>query len=416
MSPRRSIALALALALVMTLQAMGSPTRAATAVTVRIVSSLPRGPQSAPLTRGIEKAIQLAVDEAAPASGVRIEYRPLDDGDDAGNWQPDVEAQRARDALADASVVAYIGPFNSGAARISIPILCAGHLAMVSPSNTYPGLTRPGFETDEPERYYPSCPRNYARVIDDDDVQGGVAARWALSLGARSAYVLTPDAAFARGLAGGFRAEAAKIGLREAGFEVVALASSQADLAARIIASGSDVVYFSGNAGGPAIVVRDLRAAGSHALFVSSSVLPGSDYPGQAGSAGAGTLATLWTWNASDFHGRALAFRVRYATRYGEDPTPYAIYGYDAARAAIAAIRAAGQNAADRATVRDRLMATRHFNGALGCWSFDRNGDTSFATNSTVILVGGQWRPAGDASLGMRSQGCERENEEGDSR
>ena len=413
MPARRFFALALAFALTISLES-GQTTRAATATTVRIVSSLPMQGASAPFTRAMVNAIRLALSEIPPGAGVRIEYGPLDeldDGDANGDWQTASEAANAQKALSDRAVVAYIGPFNSGAARVSIPILCAGSLAMVSPSNTYPGLTRPGFDANEPERYYPDCRRNYARVIADDDVQGRIGAAWALSLGAHAAYVLTPDTAFARRLAVGFRSEAEKIGLREAGFEVVTFAFSQVELAARIVASGADVVYYSGFAGGPGIVLRDLRGAGSQALFIGSSAAT-SAIAAQAGAAGTGALATLETWNASDFQARAVAFRVRYLARYGEDPSDYAIYAYDAARAVIAAIRAAGPAASDRARVRDDLMATRHFTGALGCWSFDHNGDTNFATVSTAILVGGQWQPSGAASLRSHPQPCGTEMDE----
>ena len=36
----------------------------------------------------------------------------------------------------------YIGTYNSGAAKLSIPILNAACLVMVSPANSYPGLTK----------------------------------------------------------------------------------------------------------------------------------------------------------------------------------------------------------------------------------------------------------------------------------
>ena len=51
---------------------------------------------------------------------------------------------------------------------MSIPILCAANLAMISPANTYPGLTKniPGaVESNEPDVYYPNCKRNYTRVV-----------------------------------------------------------------------------------------------------------------------------------------------------------------------------------------------------------------------------------------------------------
>ncbi len=70
----------------------------------------------------------------------------------------------------------YIGTFNSGAAKISIPILNAADVVMISPANTYTGLTKPGKgEPDEPDKYYPNGKRNYTRVIPADDLQGALA-------------------------------------------------------------------------------------------------------------------------------------------------------------------------------------------------------------------------------------------------
>ena len=59
-----------------------------------------------------------------------------EDWDDAspqrGNWDPAVEAQNADKAIADTSVVAYIGTYNSGAAKISMPKLNTAGIVMAS--------------------------------------------------------------------------------------------------------------------------------------------------------------------------------------------------------------------------------------------------------------------------------------------
>jgi branched-chain amino acid transport system substrate-binding protein len=36
-------------------------------------------------------------------------------------------------------------------------------------------------------------------------------------------------------------------------------------------------------------------------------------------------------------------------------------------------------------------MATKDFNGVLGTWSFDPNGDTSLTTMSGNVVKGGKW-------------------------
>ena len=55
---------------------------------------------------------------------------------------------------------------------------------MISPCNTYPGLTRP-FGPGEPDKHYPTGRRNYLRTALSDDLQGLFAARWAAELDAQ---------------------------------------------------------------------------------------------------------------------------------------------------------------------------------------------------------------------------------------
>src|SRR5439155_7874048 len=107
----------------------------------------------------------------------------------------------------DADVMVYIGTFNSGAAKVAIPILCRANLAMISPANTYPGLTKsiPGaVEANEPDVYYPGCTRNFTRVVPSDEIQGAAAANWARTLGATRAYVLHEPQLYGHALAVSF--------------------------------------------------------------------------------------------------------------------------------------------------------------------------------------------------------------------
>src|ERR671912_490501 len=82
-----------------------------------------------------------------------IVYKDVDDSTAAaGKWDEATEIKNANDAVANDKLVAYIGTFNSGAAKLSIPILCKKGIAMVSPANTYPGLTKAGKgEANEPD-------------------------------------------------------------------------------------------------------------------------------------------------------------------------------------------------------------------------------------------------------------------------
>jgi branched-chain amino acid transport system substrate-binding protein len=128
----------------MTLAACGGA--AAGGGTLKIVSSLPMTGSSLTQTQTIVNAEKLKLDQVgSKACGGKytLTYEAMDDATAAaGQWDAATETENANKAAADKTVVAYLGTFNSGAAKLSIPILDnAGPLLMLSPANTYPGLT-----------------------------------------------------------------------------------------------------------------------------------------------------------------------------------------------------------------------------------------------------------------------------------
>lgn len=94
--------------------------------TIKIISSLPRTGSSKGQTDTIVNSIKLALAEVNNKVGsFNIAYEDLDDATAAkGSWDAAREADNANRAVNDAQAVAYIGTFNSGAAKISVPILC----------------------------------------------------------------------------------------------------------------------------------------------------------------------------------------------------------------------------------------------------------------------------------------------------
>ena len=79
-----------------------------------------------------------------------LAYQSCDDATaQAGKWDSGKCSANANAYAQNSSVVGVIGTFNSGCAEIIVPILNRapnGPIAMVSPANTYVGLThaRPG--------------------------------------------------------------------------------------------------------------------------------------------------------------------------------------------------------------------------------------------------------------------------------
>ncbi len=89
---------------------------------------------------------------------------------------------------------------------------------MVSPANTNPGLTK-HWDPGEPQKYYPTGVRNYARVVATDDFQGPADAMWSKSLGYKKVYVLNDKQTYGFGVATTYKNAAKKLGIKVVGFK-----------------------------------------------------------------------------------------------------------------------------------------------------------------------------------------------------
>jgi branched-chain amino acid transport system substrate-binding protein len=399
MQKRRWSAAALVTAVALIVGACGgtgtSGGGATTAKTVKIMSSLPMTGSSRTQTVQIVNSIQMAIaDTKIP--NVTVNFEALDDATAAkGSWDAAQEAENARKAIGDSSVVAYIGTFNSGAAKVSIPLLNSVGLVMVSPANTYPGLTKPGKgEGNEPNTYYPSGKRNYARVVPADDLQGAVGAVWAKDLGAKKVYIIHDTQLYGKGIADVFRAKAKDLSLTEVGFEGADKADNYRAVANKIKDSGADFVYYGGIVdNNPAVLLKDIRSVLPSIKFMGPDGINCAEFLKEAGpAADANVYSTFGGVPPEKYTGKAADWLKAYNAKYGAgSPDPYAIYGYEAAKVVLAAISAAGDKANDRATVLANVMGTKNYDGVLGKWSFDANGDTTLTQFSGSQAKSGDW-------------------------
>ena len=253
---------------------------------IKIVSSLPLTGPSYGQSISVVNAIRMAIEEAGRKSGnFIIEYEALDDATAAAaKWMAEKEAENANKALNDPDTMVYIGTMNSGAAKVSIPILNQANLVMISPANTYPGLTKPGKgEANEPDVYYPSGSRNYTRVVPADDLQGAVGANWAKKLGAKTAYVIDDTELYGKGIADVFVATAEKIGIKLVGRSGIdGKASDYRAVATNVRALKPDAVYFGGiTDNNAAKVLRTCATVGSRGVSSdrTGSLTPPSSRP-----------------------------------------------------------------------------------------------------------------------------------------
>ena len=158
------------------------------------------------------------------AGNYTIGYQSCDDATaQAGKWASEKCSANANAYANDKSVIGVIGTFNSGCAEIEIPILNRapnGPVGMISPANTYVGLTHsgPGTAAGEPDKYYPTGKRNYIRIVAADDYQGAADATLAKQLGLKKVYILNDKEAYGQGVATDFRNSLTKLGVTVAGF------------------------------------------------------------------------------------------------------------------------------------------------------------------------------------------------------
>ena len=85
-------------------------------------------------------------------------------------------------------------------------------MLMVSHANTNPGLTKT-WDAGEPDKYFPTGKRNYARVVTTDDYQGPAAAQFAAKdLKVKKCFVLNDNETYGQGVAEGVRRRGGQAG------------------------------------------------------------------------------------------------------------------------------------------------------------------------------------------------------------
>jgi len=352
--------------------------------TIKVYSSWPRTGSMEGIGVDAYEAAKLAfADFGNMAGGFALEYVPLDSGIAANNggWDPGVESANANQAITDADCMVYMGTYNSGAAKISIPIMNEAGMAMISFANTYSGLTKsvPGTEEGEPDVYYPSGKRNYSRVIAADDIQGALGAQWAVetqSVG--SAYVLDDQSLYGHGVAQVFNDTLLELGAEVLGFEgydprapdYQALMTKIADAAPGLVYVGATVEN------NPSKVLLDMRGLmpADQVIFLGPDGLFTQAFIDGAGDASEGAFLTFAGLPTNELEGPGADFFTRMSEILGHAPDGYSTYSYDSTVAVIQAIDQVGEK--DRGKILDALMGTKNFTSLVGkTWSYTETGD-----------------------------------------
>jgi branched-chain amino acid transport system substrate-binding protein len=331
------------------------------------------------------------------AGNQTLAYQSCDDSTAAtGAWDAQTCTSNAGSYAADQSVVAVIGALNSGCTQLELPVANRapnGPLAMISPANTWVGLTHrgPGTGANEPAEYYPTGKRNFTRVIAANDYQGAAAAVLARDLGVKRLYLLSDTTAYGKGIAGSTASAAKTLGIAVAGSAGWdPKAAPYTALAAKVAHSGAQAVFLGGlvsNGGGT--LIQDLRSAAPNVTILApDGFAPVSDVVQLAGGYADGMYVTVAGLPVD----RLPRAGRRFVTAFEQSENtlsvdPYAVYAAEAVDVVVAAIAASDGTRSD---IGSRLFDVRIRHGLLGPVGFDANGDLTSNPISVYKVVAGK--------------------------
>jgi branched-chain amino acid transport system substrate-binding protein len=369
------------------------------AKTLTVYSSLPLQGASRIQTAAVNNGAKLALEQAGGKVGnFTIKFVPLDDSTaQAGNWTPEAESANARKAAQDSSTAFYLGTFNSGAAAISIPILNQAGVPMISPANTAVGLTtnQPGSNPGEPDKYYPTGKRNYARIVPKDTIQGAALVTLMKQDGCTKVQLTNDKEVYGAGLAKNVELAAKTAGLSIISNEAIDKnAPNYRSLAAKSKAAGADCFLYTGITANNAVqLYKDFAAALPSAKMYGPDGVAESGFanPKDGGvptSLDSRIKVTVATLSPDQYPPDGQAFFKDYTAKYGEaNPDPYAIYGYEAMKLGLDAI--ARSKTGDKADIIKALFSTKDRQSVLGTYSIDQNGDTTLTDYGVYSIKDG---------------------------
>jgi branched-chain amino acid transport system substrate-binding protein len=334
----------------------------------------------------------------------RIVFRSLDDSSVAREeWDPGQTTLNARAAIKNKTTIGYIGDFDSGASAVSIPLLNRFEIPQISPTSTAVGLTssRDGASPGEPEKYYPTGIRTFARVVPNDSIQAAAQVKVQKLLGCDKTFVLDDGEVDGEDLAMSFESAAQTGRLKVVGVQQFdPHATNYKSLATGVSATGADCVLISAiTESNATLVTRWIAGVMPHALIFGSAGVAESTFtdPADGGipvSLDPRVTITVATLPAADYPPAGQTFFKTYTRLFGT-PQPDAILGYEAMSLMLSAIRTAtdgGTKTVLRSNVLAAIFATRNRHGALGTYSINRQGDTTLRRYGIWRLVGGRLR------------------------
>jgi branched-chain amino acid transport system substrate-binding protein len=370
-----------------------------------LYSSAPAYGPSAIGAQAVVDGERLALERIGSRIGrYRIVLKVLDDSTiQRGRADPGQTTANARLAAADPTAIGYLGEYDSGASAIAIPILNRAGIPQISATNAAVGLTSngPGASPGEPEKYYPSGVRTYARVTPNDSVEAVAQVKLQQAQGCTKTYVLEDG-----GVDGSDAAASFQLAAQSAGLSLVGLqgfdpgATNYADLAAAVAKLAPDCILISADTENNAVQLTDqIAAAVPHAMLFGTDGLAETSFtdPSHGGIPAKldGRMLITVAIPAADASPAATrSFLEAYNLLYGA-PQPYAVFGYEAMNLMLDAIARTtdhGSRPAERSKVVAAIFGARERHSVLGTFRIRRDGDTTLRDYGAFRVAGGRLR------------------------
>jgi branched-chain amino acid transport system substrate-binding protein len=367
-----------------------------------VASDFPLQGGSREQTTQINKAIVYVLEQNDWKAGdKKIAFQACDDASaQLAKWDPSKCSANANAYKGNASLIGVVGTFNSGCAAIEIPVLNQapnGGLMLISPANTYGCLTEP-CAGNEPEKYYPSGKRTYARVAPSDPNQGAVMAKFMQSKGVKSVYILNDKEAYGLGVAKNLEGAAKALGIKILGFSAYdpKSANFQATFT-KIKATSPDSIFVGGlideNSG--QLINDKVQILGPNTdspskgvmVFLPDGFTTDSIFKRSEGGTpnAKGAYFSVAGVGIDKYKGAALTFINGFKSKLGGKPVdPYAILGAQAGQVLFDAI---DRSDGTRSSVIDEVYKTNVKGGLIGDFSLNENGDLTGASGAATLFT-----------------------------
>jgi branched-chain amino acid transport system substrate-binding protein len=359
--------------------------------TVTIGVDAPLTGQNSATGLGIQYGVQIAIDQAnakKTVPGVTFKLKALDD-----KAQPATGQQNATQLVADKSVIATVGPLNSGVATSMQQVFASANMVEISPANTAPELTQgKNWETGTKTRPF----KTYFRTATTDALQGGFAAQYAHDdLKKAKAFVVDDKQTYGAGLAKLFKQNFIKDGGKVIGEDHVNTGDKDfSTLVTKIKNSGADILYYGGQYDESQLITKQLKDAGAKIPLMGGDGMFSDTYIKTAGKDAEGDLATS-VGVPLDSVAAAKDFISTYKSKgYQGDYSTYGGYSFDAATAVINSVGKIAKDGKLPSDARAQLVGAVQavdFQGIAGPVKFDQYGDTTNKQLTVYKVSGGKW-------------------------